>query len=534
MAENGHIFSNGCDRNPDLAALQDLLLYCLIGLSQVSIEAERFGIKLRDINAFIVKAIISTQACMRFDTQQFIELIQQTVILREQFKKKISMTGKNVILSSGPVIFEPGSTMDELIKQGNSAGSIGCFEENKNILSLKRILLLGITDVAANTVHAQSLGWEKDSVYKYIVKGLAAIQRNDLEMDDWVDVLLECGKAATLIMELLDEAQTETFGHPMPIQVPIGNRKGKGILVSGSGLKELEALLKQTKDRGIYVYSHGEMILAHGYPELKKYSHFYGHYGIGGQNQARAFADFPGAILMTTNYLQPSKEAFRQKLFTVGLAQQIGTPHIADMNFQPVINRALAFPGFMNDQVYGKMTVEFVREKMTGLSDKVIDLLKREKIRHLYIVAGCRNLGFNRTFLNEFVNNLPADCIMMTLNCGRFNLFTKNQEKFKSKTRPNEFGQCIDTYSAIQTALSLSTALDADVQNLPLSVIHSWYGQRVVSLLLASAYKGVPSLCLTPALPAFITPTALQFLIKKFNIMPVETPEAAICHTSVS
>ena len=156
------------------------------------------------------------------------------------------------------------------------------------------------------------------------------------------------------------------------------------------------------------------------------------------------------------------------------------------------------------------------------------------KKSHLYIVAGCRNLGFNRTFLNEFVNNLPADCIMMTLNCGRFNLFTKNQEKFKSKTRPNEFGQCIDTYSAIQTALSLSTALDADVQNLPLSVIHSWYGQRAVSLLLASAYKGVSSLCLTPALPAFITPTALQFLIKKFNIIPVETPEAAICHTSVS
>jgi len=238
MTENGHIFSNGCDINPDLAALQNLLLYCLIGLSQVSIEGEKSGIKLRDINAFIVKAIISTQACMRVDTQPFIELIQQTVILREQFKKKISMTGKSVTLSSGPVIFEPGSTMDELIKQGNSVGSIGCFEENKDILSLKRILLLGITDVAVNVVHAQSLGWEKECVcvYKYIVKGLAAIQRNDLELDDWVDLLLECGKAAIFIMELLDEAQTETFGHPMPIQVPIGNKKGKGILVSGNGL----------------------------------------------------------------------------------------------------------------------------------------------------------------------------------------------------------------------------------------------------------------------------------------------------------
>lgn len=413
--------------------------------------------------------------------------------------------------------------MDELIKQANSAGSIGCFEENKDILSLKRIFLLGITDVAANMVHAQSLGWEKDSLYKYIVKGLAAIQRNDLGMDDWADVLLECGKASILIMELLDEAQTETFGQPMPIQVSIGNRKGKGILVSGSGLKELEALLKQTEDRGIDVYSHGEMILAHGYPELKKYPHFYGHYGIGGQNQARAFADFPGAILMTTNCLQSPKEAFLQKLFTVGLAQQIGTPHIADMNFQPVINRALAYPGFMHDQVYGQMTVEFVRENMTDLSDKVIDLLKREKIRHLYIVDECRNLGFNRNFLNEFVKNLPADSIMMTLNCDRCNLFTKNQEKIKCKTRPNEFGQCIDTYSTIQIALSLSTALDVDIQNLPLSVIHSWYGQKAVSLLLASAYKGIHSLCLNPALPAFITPTALQFLIKKLNIMPVQT-----------
>jgi hydroxylamine reductase len=348
---------------------------------------------------------------------------------------------------------------------------------------------------------------------------------SDLRLEEWLALVLKCGEINLRTMELLDAGNTGRFGHPLPTKVPLGAKKGKAILISGHDLNDLAELLKQTAGKGINIFTHGEMLPAHGYPELKKYPHFYGHYGTAWQNQAKEFAEFPGAILMTTNCIQRPRDAYQANIFTCGLVGWPGVQHIADSNFEPVIKKALELPGFAADKEGLQVTVGFARNAVLSVADKIIEAVKGRAIRHFFLVAGCDGAKPGRNYYTEFVEKAPKDTVILTLACGKFRFFDKELGDIGGIPRLLDIGQCNDAYSAIQIALALSRAFNVGVNELPLSMILSWYEQKAVAILLTLLYLGIRDIRLGPSLPAFITPNVLDVLVKNFAIKPITTPE---------
>jgi hydroxylamine reductase len=340
-----------------------------------------------------------------------------------------------------------------------------------------------------------------------------------------VEMVLKCGEINLRAMELLDEGNTSTYGHPMPTSVPLGTKKGKAILVSGHDLRDLEQLLKQTKGKEVYIYTHGEMLPTHSYPELKKYTHFYGHYGTAWQNQIREFKEFPGAILMTTNCIQKPAESYKNNIFTTGLVGYDGVQHITNKDFSPVITKALEMPGFTEDTDNGSIMVGFGRNAVMNVVGAVIDAVKAGKIRHFFLVGGCDGAKTGRNYYTEFVEKVPRDTVVLTLACGKFRFFDKQLGDIDGIPRLLDVGQCNDAYSAVQIALSLANAFGVGVNELPLSLVLSWYEQKAVSILLSLLHLGIKDIRLGPSLPAFITPNVLKVLIENFNIMPITTAE---------
>jgi hydroxylamine reductase len=312
----------------------------------------------------------------------------------------------------------------------------------------------------------------------------------------------------------------------VPTQVPLGHKKGKAILVSGHDLKDLELILRQTEGKGIHVYTHGEMLPTHGYPGLKKYAHFFGHYGTAWQNQAREFADFPGAIIMTTNCIQKPRESYQDNIFTTGLVGWPGIHHIADKNFSPAIEKALAMSGFSEDHEDKTVMVGFARNAVMGVADKVIDAVKNKAIRHFFLVGGCDGAKPGRDYYTRFVEQVPDDCVVLTLACGKFRFFDKNLGDIGGIPRLLDVGQCNDAYSAIRIATALAAAFECGVNDLPLSMILSWYEQKACAILLTLLHLGIKNIRLGPSLPAFISANVLDVLVKNFSIMPISTPEA--------
>ena len=516
-----------CGKEPEVATLQDLLIYAVKGLSLYALEGRKVGVNDPKVNVFTVQALFSTLTNVDFDPARFVKLLNQGVEIREGLKAKVKAAGGNVNFD-GPATFTPEKTVDGLVAQGEKVGLKSDPSIQADILSLQHTLLFGIKGVAAYADHAQILGQEDDKVYAFIHEGLAATLRKDLSLQDWINLVLKCGEINLRTMELLDAGNTGNYGHPAPTKVPLGAKKGKAILVSGHDLKDLDELLKQTEGKGIYVYTHGEMLPTHGYPKLKKYSHFYGHYGTAWQNQQKEFAEFPGAILMTTNCIQKPRDTYKDNIFTTGLAGWPGAAHIADKNFAPVIQKALTMPGFAADAEKGSVMVGFARNAVLGVADKVIEAVKNKAIRHFFLVAGCDGAKPGRNYYTEFVEKLPKDTIVLTLACGKFRFFDKQLGDIGGIPRLLDVGQCNDAYSAIQIAVALSKAFNVGVNDLPLSMILSWYEQKAVAILLTLLYLGIKNIRLGPSLPAFISPAVLETLVKTFDIKPITTPEADI------
>jgi hydroxylamine reductase len=514
-----------CGKQPEVAALQDLLLYALMGLSQVAVEGRKVGVSDHDVNVFTVKAAFSTLTNVDFDPDRFVTLIHRAVEKRDQLKAKVKAAGGNVALPQGAATLVPQSSVDELVKQAEQVGLKSYPADNPDILSLKHTVLFGIKGVSAYSDHAQILGQEDEKVYAFVHEGLAAIQRQDLNLQDWVGLALKCGEAAYRAMELLDAGNTATYGHPVPTRVPLGHKKGKAILISGHDLKDLEELLKQTEGKGIYIYTHGEMLPTHGYPKLKKYKHFYGHYGSAWQNQIKEFPNFPGAVLMTTNCIQRPKNEYKDNIFTSGLVGWPGIPHISDMNFKPVIDRALALPGFPEDSNGREVTAGFARNAVLGVADKVIEAVKTGAVRHFFLVAGCDGAKPGRNYYTEFVEKVPKDCVVLTLACGKFRFFDKQLGDIGGIPRLLDVGQCNDAYSAVQIATALAKAFNVGVNELPLSLIISWYEPKAVCVLLALLHLGLKGIRLGPSLPAFLSPNVLDTLVKNFDIKPITTAD---------
>ncbi len=515
-----------CGKEPDVADLQDLLVYVLQGVSQVAEEGRKVGVSDPEVNLFVCEGIFSTLTNVNFDKDRFTALINRAVSMRDSLKEKVAAAGGSVDFpADSPAEFVPADTMDGLVAQGEAVELNKHPDEDPDILSLKQVLLYGLKGVAAYADHAKILGQEDEAVYGFVQEALAAMLRKDMTVDEWVGMVLKCGEVNLRALELLDAANTSTYGHPVPTQVPLGAKKGKAILVSGHDLKDLEDILKQSEGKGIYVYTHGEMLPCHGYPELKKYDHFYGHYGTAWQNQAKEFAAFPGAILMTTNCIQTPKESYTDNIFTTGLVGWPGVSHIAAKDFTPVIDRALSLEGFTEDTDKGSVTVGFARNTVMSVADKIIGAVKNKDLRHFFLVAGCDGAKPGRNYYTEFVEKVPADCAVLTLACGKFRFFDKDLGDIGGIPRLLDVGQCNDAYSAIQIAVALSKAFDCGVNDLPLSMVLSWYEQKAVAILLTLFHLGIQDIRLGPSLPAFVTPNVLDVLVKNFAIKPISTPE---------
>jgi len=513
-----------CGKQPDVAALQDLLVYVLSDLSFYAEEGRKVGVVDRKTDVFTIEALFATLTNVDFDPERFVALIKQAAVFIDALKERVKAAGGKVELPAGQNLFKPEATLEGLIKQGEGV-AIQPGNSNPDITSLKHTLLFGIKGVAAYAYHAQILGQEDNAVYAFIHEALIAIFKKALDLNEALSLVLKCGEINLRTMELLDAANTNAYGHPVPTKVPLGAKKGKAILVSGHDLKDLEEILKQTDGKNIYVYTHGEMLPAHGYPGLKKYSHFYGHYGTAWQNQHKEFAQFPGAILMTTNCIQKPNDSYKDNIFTLGTVGWPGVTHISNHNYAPAIKKALDMPGFPED-VNGKtVMVGFARNTVMGVAGTVIEAVKNKNIRHFFLVAGCDGAKPGRNYYTEFVEKVPKDCIVLTLACGKFRFFDKDLGDIGGIPRLLDIGQCNDAYSAIQIAVALSKAFNVSVNDLPLSLVLSWYEQKAVAILLTLLYLGIKNIRLGPSLPAFITPNILDVLVKNFGIKPITTPD---------
>jgi hydroxylamine reductase len=470
-----------CGKNPEVAALQDLLVHALVGLSQAAAEGRKVGVVDKTVDVFTLQATFAT--------------------------------------------LTPAATLEGLVKQGEGLGIKTFPAPDADALSLKHILLFGTKGVAAYADHAQILGQEDEKVYAFVHEALAAMADPNLGLPELLPMVMKCGEINLRAMELLDAGNTGRYGHPVPTKVPLGAKKGKAILVSGHDLADLELVLKQTEGKGINVYTHGEMLPCHGYPELKKYAHFYGHYGTAWQNQHKEFAQFPGAIIMTTNCIQKPAETYKDNIFTTGLVGWPGIKHLADKNFAPAIERALALPGFTEDTNGKSVMTGFARNAVMGVAGAVIDAVKNKQIRHFFLVGGCDGAKPSRNYYTEFVEKAPKDTVILTLACGKFKFFDKQLGDIGGIPRLLDVGQCNDAYSAIQIAVALANAFGVGVNDLPLSIICSWYEQKAVAILLTLLYLGIKDIRLGPSLPAFVTPNVLNYLVQNFNIKPITTAD---------
>ncbi len=523
-----------CGKTHETASLQDLLTFAIRGFCHVTMAARASGINDPEINRFISKAIFSTLTNVNFDPLRLQDLIKQTVEKRENLKSEIASSAGSGHFEDPAVSFFPAGDMAGLVAQGEKVGLPVDQERDEDVKSLQETTLYGIRGTAAYADHAAILGREDDAVYASIQEKLIKMTDKRLTLQDWVGITLDTGKSNLKAMELLDAGNTDHFGHPEPTQVTLGHRPGKAILVTGHDLKDLETLLNQTRHKDINVYTHGEMLPAHAYPVFKKYKHLVGHFGTAWQNQRKELPDFPGPVLFTTNCIQKPAQSYTKNVFTTGLVAWPGIRHVENNDFTQVIEHALNAPGFSIEEQKGTTWVGYARNTvlqdhpMGSVIDTLISYVKSGTIKHFFLVGGCDGAKPGRNYYSEFVDKAPEDTVILTLACGKFRFFDRDLGAIDGVPRLIDVGQCNDAYSAVVIASALSKALEKDINDLPLSLILSWYEQKAVSILLTLFHLGFKNIRLGPTMPAFLTPNVQKILVENFNIKPISTPEADI------
>ena len=520
-----------CGKDPTTAALQDVLVHVTKGVAQYAHRARGAGgAKDRDVDVFVIKALFSAITNVNFDPERLAGLIREAVGVRDTaralFEEASKSAGQEPEELGGPAAFEPAPDVDGLVAQ---AAEIGIEKRRaalgEDVTGLQELITYGLKGAAAYADHAQILGAEDDAVYAAFHEALSFLASEPDDVDALSGAAFGVGKLNLRAMELLDAANTGAYGHPEPTSVRITPVKGKAIVVSGHDLKDLEELLKQTEGTGVNVYTHGEMLPAHGYPGLNKYEHLVGNYGGAWQDQRKEFAELPGAVLMTTNCIQKPEDSYKGRIFTTGLVAWPGVKHISDRNFKPVIDAALAAEGFAEDAEEKTITVGFARSAVLGVADKVVEAVKGGAIRHFFLIGGCDGAKPGRNYYTELAQNVPDDCVILTLACGKYRFNKLDFGDIGGIPRLLDVGQCNDAYSAVQIALALAKVFDCGVNDLPLSIILSWYEQKAVAILLTLLHLGIKDIRIGPSLPAFVTPPVLKVLVDKFNIMPISTPE---------
>jgi len=519
-----------CGKDAQTAALQDLLVYATKGIGMYAHRARQLGVRDREIDVFTVEALFSTVTNVNFDPACLRELLARAASLRDKAKQlyedACKKAGRSPEILGRPAAWKPASDLAGLIKQGEDVTILKRKQSlGEDLAGLQELLTYGLKGAAAYTDHAQILGKKDDSVYAFFHEALDLLTKDTPTADELLAMCLRCGEVNLKVMQLLDAANTGAYGNPAPTPVRITPVKGKAILISGHDLKDLEELLKQTEGKGINIYTHCEMLPAHGYPGLKKYKHLVGNYGGAWQEQRKEFEAFPGAILMTTNCLQRPQETYQARIFTCGLVAWPGVAHIRDRNFAPVIAAALAAEGFKEDGPEQSVLVGFGHEAVMSVADKVIAAVKSGAVKRFFLIGGCDGARSGRNYYTDFAQAVPKDCVILTLACGKYRFNKLEFGDIGGIPRLLDIGQCNDAYSAIQIAVALATAFNTDVNSLPLSLVLSWFEQKAVVILLTLLSLGIRNIRLGPSLPAFVTPAALKILVEKFNIMPISTPQ---------
>ncbi|KFL53712.1 hydroxylamine reductase [Burkholderia pyrrocinia] len=515
-----------CGKDATTADLQDLLVHAVKGIAQYGAVARALGAPDRDADRFVLYAMFTTLTNVNFHAARFVALLRDAAQTRDRVKAaceaKARAMGAVIPVLHGPAMWQPAGDLAGLLEQAAAVGiDAGLDKVGADIVGLRALVLYGLKGVCAYAHHARVLGYERDDIYEGVEAALAFLARDPDDVDALLAQALELGRLNLTVMELLDSANTGRFGAQQPTAVRVSPVAGKAILVSGHDLGDLHALLEQTAGTGIHVYTHGEMLPAHAYPALNAFPHLVGNYGGAWQDQQSDFAHFPGPILMTSNCIIEPMPQYRQRIFTTGPVGWPGVRHLEHHDFSTLIRAAQALPGFPATAPEQTITVGFGRHAVLGVADKVIDAVKAGQIRHFFLIGGCDGAAPGRNYYTEFAEQAPDDTVVMTLGCNKYRFNRHAFGDIGGIPRLLDVGQCNDSYSAIRIATALADAFDCGVNDLPLSLVISWFEQKAAAVLLTLLALGLRNIRLGPTLPAFVTPGVLAVLVEQFGIQPI-------------
>ncbi|MEG1312182.1 MAG: hydroxylamine reductase [Romboutsia sp.] len=516
-----------CGKTPEIAALQDLLIYQIKGISCYAKELIEKGKTIdKDIVNFVENTLFTTLTNVNFDGDVHEKMLRKSQKIKQDLRRKVSSISNCCEQSA----YNLGDTRNQMLEDAKCAGIMYNQNLNADIRSLRQTIIYGLKGISAYGHQARELGYYNDQVDEFYFRALEATTNDKLTVEDLITWTIRTGDMSVAIMQKLDEANTTIYKNPSPHKVNVHVKKGPFIIVSGHDLKDLEVILKQTEGKGINIYTHGEMIPCHGYPELNKYSHLVGNFGGAWQDQQKEFDNVPGCILMTTNCLMKPRDSYKDRIFTTSVVGWDGVKYIdknetGEKDFSEIINKALELGGFGEDQEPHEILVGFGHNATLNNTPVIIDAVKSGKLRHFFLIGGCDGARSGRNYYTEFAKQVPKDCIILTLACGKYRFNKLEFGEVCGLPRLLDIGQCNDAYSAVKIAMALADAFDTDINSLPLSIILSWYEQKAVADLLALLSLNIKGIYLGPTLPAFLSPNVLQYLVDTFNIKLISTPE---------
>ncbi|HEA3085772.1 hydroxylamine reductase [Aeromonas dhakensis] len=528
-AGNGCAYAQGmCGKTAETSDLQDVLIYTLQGLSAWALAAREHGIVDSEIDAFVPKAFFATLTNVNFDSARIVAYVNQALSYRQQLAAKLAPLAVQADTLPAAARFEPGSELLEQLAQApQTAVNRGKNEVNEDIMGLRLLCLYGLKGAAAYMEHARVLDQQDSEVAAEFHRIMSWLGTDPSDLDPLFKCAMDIGLLNFKIMEMLDLGETTAFGHPEPTQVRVTPVPGKCILVSGHDMVDLKLILEQTKGTGIKVYTHGEMLPALAYPFFKQYPHLVGNYGSAWQNQQKEFANFPGAVVMTSNcIIDPNVGNYSDRIFTRSIVGWPGVTHLEGEDFSAVVAKAQALEGFKHVELEHFITIGFARNALMQAAPAVIDKVKAGEISHFFLVGGCDGDRAERAYYTEFAKAIPQDSLLLTLGCGKYKFNKLDFGDIGGIPRLLDVGQCNDAYSAIQLALALSEAFECGVNDLPLTLVLSWFEQKAIVILLTLLALGVKDIRTGPTAPAFLTPALLKVLEEQFGLKGTTTAEA--------
>ena len=515
-----------CGKTPEIAGLQDLLIYQLKGISIYAKALLDRKEKIdKEVVEFVEDSLFTTLTNVNFDAEVHVELLKKSQEIKDKLRE---IYGEEILKEQAT--YRLKDRKEDMLKDAEVAGIMYDEDLDPDIRSLRQTIIYGLKGISAYGHQARFLNYNSDEVDNFYFLGLECTTNDDLTVEEMIRMTMRTGDMSVMVMKVLDEANTKSYKDPKPQKVNVNRRKGPFIIVSGHDLKDLKMLLEQTEGTGVNIYTHGEMLPAHGYPELNKYEHLVGNFGSAWQNQQKEFDNINGCILMTTNCLMRPRESYKDRIYSTNVVGWDGVKHVntkedGTKDFSEIIEKAIELGGFKEDEEKKEIIVGFARNSTLSHAEDIVNYVKNGDIRHFFLIGGCDGARPGRNYYTEIAEKVPSDCIILTLACGKYRFNKLKFGDINGIPRLLDVGQCNDAYSAVRIATTLADAFDTDVNGLPLSIVLSWYEQKAVADLLALLSLGVKGIYLGPTLPAFLSPNVLQYLVDTFDLRPISTPD---------